>query len=468
MSGQSDFGMVGLGTMGRSLLLNIADHGFAVAGLDTDAVKAEALRTEGAKRGAQGFTDPKEFVGALRKPRAVMILVPAGAPVDSVIGSLGPLLEPGDLLIDGGNSFFKDTNRRGADLIARGIGFIGLGVSGGESGARHGPSMTGGGEVADYERVRGLLEAVAAKANGEPCVALLGPGSAGHYVKMVHNGIEYGIMQLISEVYDLMKRGLRMSNSEIGDVFGEWNTGDLESFLIEITADVLRYPDENGGSLVDAISDKAKQKGTGKWSSQDAMDLGIPIPTIDLAVNARELSALKDERVRASKALTGPEPGTPHSADVCDLAEGALILAILSTYSQGFSQLAAASDEYGYGLNLERVASVWRAGCIIRARSLESIRQAFATDPELPNLMLSPAVAGVFDRRQSQLRAVLREMIGRGLPAPALSASLAYLDGYRSATLPTNLIQAQRDLFGAHTYERIDKEGSFHTKWQSE
>ncbi len=472
-----DFGMVGLGTMGRSLLLNMADHGDAVAGLDTDPAKAAALKSEGAGKKVEGTTDPKAFVAMLRKPRAIMMLVPAGGPVDAVIGSLSPLLEKGDILIDGGNSYFKDTDRRSKELAGAGFEFLGMGVSGGEAGARHGPSMMPGGTSQAYERVRKTLENVAAKYDGEPCVALMGPGSAGHYVKMVHNGIEYGVMQLIAETYDFMRRGLGMTNDQCRDTFAKWNEGPLQSFLIEITATVLGKM-EGSVHLVDLISDKAKQKGTGKWTSQDAMDLGVPLPTIDAAVAARELSGLKDERVRVSVEFQAsphkgvlemlhrivnehPDPKLRGLGVVIAQFESALHSAILLTYAQGFAQLHAASGEYGFGLDLERVAKVWRAGCIIRSASLEGIRTAFSRAPNLSNLLLDPAFSKsvAFDA----LRAVTCNFVTMGMPAPAFSASLAYLDGYRSANLPANLIQAQRDFFGAHTYERIDKPGVFHT-----
>ncbi|HWA81905.1 MAG TPA: NADP-dependent phosphogluconate dehydrogenase [Fimbriimonadaceae bacterium] len=468
-----DFGMVGLGTMGRSLLLNMADHGAAVAGLDTDPAKAAALKSEGAGKPVEGVTDPKAFVALLRKPRAIMLLVPAGGPVDAVMNELSPLLEEGDILIDGGNSYFKDTDRRFKEMAAKKLEFLGVGVSGGEEGARHGPSMMPGGTPQAYGRVKELLESVAAKYQGEPCVALMGPGSAGHYVKMVHNGIEYGIMQLIAESYDFMRRGLGMGNEECRDTFAKWNEGILQSFLVEITATVLGRI-EGDKHLVDLISDKAKQKGTGKWTSQDAMDVGVPLPTIDAAVAARELSGLKDERVQVSGQVdaSGDRPVQDMFMDITaargktkgDAMErlgSALHAAILLTYAQGFAQLHAASAEYEFGLNLETVSKVWRAGCIIRSASLEDIRAAFQKNPNLPNLLLDP----VFVKRiaVNALRAAALNGVVMGIPSPAFAASLAYYDGYRSANLPANLIQAQRDYFGAHTYERIDKPGVFHT-----
>ena len=467
---QYDFGMVGLGTMGRALLLNMADHGFAVAGLDTDTGKVDALHSEGSGKPVKGFTSAQEFVQSIRKPRAIMMLVPAGAPVDAATHSLAPYLEAGDFLIDGGNSYFKDTDRRVKELTAQGLGFIGMGVSGGESGARRGPSMMPGGTPENYERIRPIVEAVAAKYDGEPCVALMGSGSAGHYVKTVHNGIEYGVMQLISEIYDVMKRGIGMSNAEIADVLESWNQAELQSFLVEISVVVLRTKDEiTGKDLVDLISDKAKQKGTGKWTSQDAMDLGMPIPTIDVAVAAREMSGLKDERVQAAKTLKPTTAGYPYpKEDAIAYLRSALHVSMLLSYAQGLALLREASKEYGYGTNLETVAKVWRAGCIIRSASLETIRAAYAANPDLPNLLMDPAIAAIVLAHEANLRKAVIGSIQCSVPAPSLSASIAYLDGYRSERLPANLIQGQRDLFGAHTYERLDMEGSFHTHWENQ
>jgi len=465
-----DFGMVGLGTMGRALLMNMADHGFAVAGLDTDKGKVDALHAEGEGKKVQGFTDAAEFVKSIRKPRAIMMLVPAGAPVDSVMHSLTPMLEEGDFLIDGGNSYFKDTDRRAKEMAELKLGWIGMGVSGGESGARHGPSMMPGGTVENYERIKPIVEAVAAKFEGEPCVALMGSGSAGHYVKTVHNGIEYAVMQLISEVYDVMKRVLHMSNAEIADAFDEWNQAELQSFLCEITTVVLRHKDETtGGDLVDLISDKAKQKGTGKWTSQDAMDLGMPIPTVDVSVAAREMSGLKAERVEAAKLLPTSAHDFPYSKeDALTIYRDALYLGMLISYAQGLALLREASKEYGYGTDIQTVAKVWRAGCIIRSRSLEQIRAAYEANPDLANLLVDPTVSKIVLDKERSLRRAIAGAIHTSIPVPSLSAALAYLDGYRSETLPANLIQGLRDLFGAHTYERTDQPGSFHTHWQTE
>jgi 6-phosphogluconate dehydrogenase len=467
---QYDFGMVGLGVMGRNLLLNIADNGFSVIGLDTDPVKTTVLETE-AVAGTQvkGTVSAPEFIKSLSRPRAVMLLVPAGKAVDAVVEQLLPLLEPGDIIIDGGNSYFADTERRMAYLAQKEIHFLGIGVSGGEKGARYGPSIMPGGNPQAYQRVRPVLEAVAAKVNGEPCVTYLGTGSAGNYVKMVHNGIEYGLMQLIAETYDLMKRGLGVPDDELQRIYESWNASELQSFLVEITAHIFRQGDEHTGErLVNLISDRARSKGTGKWTSQNAMDLQVPLPTVDMAVVMRDLSALKGERVQAAKMLAVPSAGISENGNRQQIVAqigNALYAAMIITYAQGMALLRTASEAYGYGLKLDEVARIWRGGCIIRAACLEDFRKAYQINPGLPNLLLDPTVAGMLKKRQSDLRAAVTLAVGTGVPVPALMASLAYFDGYRSATLPTNLIQAQRDYFGAHTYERTDKDGIFHTQW---
>jgi 6-phosphogluconate dehydrogenase len=412
----------------------------------------------------------EEFVGLLRTPRAVMMLVPAGAPVDAVIHDVLPYLKEGDLIIDGGNSHFPDTDLRARKLADRGIHYLGVGISGGESGARHGPSMMPGGPREAYERVRPIFEASAAHVYGDPCVTYLGPGSAGHYVKMVHNGIEYGLMQLIAESYDLMRRGLHLSDDEIHDIYDLWNQEELSGYLIEITADIFAKKDEKTGKrLIDVILDEAKQKGTGMWASQDAMELGVPVPTIDIAVAMRNLSAFEGERSAASRALTGPEP--LFEGDLWDSVEQlrhAVYAAMIVTYTQGMAQLRVASRANDYNLDLEAVARIWRGGCIIRADLLEKIRAAYKTNPDLPNLLLDPDLGQAVESRQEDLRAVVRTAAEWGLPTPGLAVSLAYFDGYRSVWLPANLIQAQRDYFGAHTYERIDQKGTFHTQWAEE
>jgi len=465
-----DFGMVGLGVMGRNLLLNMADHGFAVAGLDLDPLKAAALETEADKgKTVKGTTSAHELISTLSTPRAIMLLVPAGRAVDAAIASLLPFLEPGDIVIDGGNSYFTDTDRRVLALAEQNIHFFGMGISGGEKGARFGPSMMPGGDRQAYERLRPIFEAVAAKVNGEPCVTYLGNGSAGNYVKMVHNGIEYGIMQLIAETYDLLKRGLGRSDDELQRIFEEWNSSEAQSFLIEITGEILQKTDDlTGQRLVNVISDRARQKGTGKWTSQNAMDLQVPLPTVDMAVSMRDISAYKDERMEAASSLTW-EPAdnsqTPEWHTVENKIRNAFYFAMLTTYAQGLVQLRVASATYNYGLQLEEVAKIWRGGCIIRAACLHDIRQAYVNNPNLPNLLLDPTIGSELMQRQEDIRAIVKLAIDKGIPVPGLMTSLAYFDAYRSETLPTNLIQAQRDYFGAHTYERIDQTGIFHTQW---
>ncbi|MGA2751915.1 MAG: NADP-dependent phosphogluconate dehydrogenase [Verrucomicrobiota bacterium] len=465
-----EIGMVGLGVMGRNLVLNMADHGFSVAGYDKDAAKVEALRQESEKSDVRGAADIKEFIGLLRRPRAVMMLVPAGAPVDSVINDLLMHLQPGDLIIDGGNSYFKDTDVRARNLTAKGIQFLGVGVSGGEEGARHGPSIMPGGLKEAYERVRPVLEAVAARVNSDPCVTYLGPGSAGHFVKMVHNGIEYAVMQLIAETYDLMKRGLGLNDDEVREVYALWNKGELNGYLVEITSHIFSKPDEKTGKrLIDEILDVAKQKGTGMWTSQSAMELQVPIPTIDLAVAMRDLSVFAKEREQAGAIYQRSMRrfNTDHDTFLTQLGR-ALYAAMIITYAQGLALLAVASDKYEYHLDLEAVARIWRGGCIIRAALLKDICAAFRARRDLPNLLLDPNLSRKVMEHQEDLRQVVCQAAESGVPAPGLMVSLGYLDAYRSAWLPANLIQAQRDCFGAHTYERIDAKGTFHTEWEKE
>ncbi|MDB5193651.1 MAG: 6-phosphogluconate dehydrogenase [Segetibacter sp.] len=466
---QYNFGVVGLGVMGRNLLLNISDHNFSVAGLDLDPLKIDFLKAETTPgQPVFGTTSAEDFVRALSKPRAIMLLVPAGKAVDAVIKNLLPYLEAGDIVIDGGNSYFPDTDRRVAELAASKIHFFGMGISGGEKGARYGPSMMPGGDKAAYERLRPVFEAVAAKVNGEPCVTYLGNGSAGNYVKMVHNGIEYGIMQLISESYDLMKRGLSLTDDELQQTFEQWNQSEIQSYLVEITAEVLKKNDEvTGKKLVNMILDKAGQKGTGKWTSQNAMDLHVPIPTIDMAVSMRDISAYKAQRVQASKQLVH-SPVNTNATDkqkVLDELKNALYFAMLTTYAQGMVQLGAASKAYNYNLTLQDVAKIWRGGCIIRAACLEDIRKAYENNGELANLLLDEKIGEELLKRQMATRSIIKLAIDEGIPMPALMSSLSYFDAYRSERLPTNIIQAQRDYFGAHTYERTDQEGVFHTEW---
>ena len=462
MSGTYDFGMVGLGTMGANFALNVADHGYSVLGLARSQDKADAFSALAEGRNLQGIADPVAFIAELEKPRIVMTLVPAGDPVEEVIRQLSPFMEPGDFFIEGGNSHFRDTARRAAELAKSGLGFIGVGVSGGEKGARTGPSIMAGGSRADYDRVRPILEAVSAKFNGEPCVDLLGKGAAGHYVKMVHNGIEYALMQLIAEAYDLLHREIGLANGAISELFQNWTSGPFGGFLTQITADVLKVKDESGQDLVDLVLDRAKQKGTGKWTSQDALDLGVPIPTIDAAVSARQLSGWKEERVLAESTLSVLRRISVTKLSVEEVRQS-LLLAFLIAYSQGISLLDAASVEHEMDIDVEGSAKVWRAGCIIRSNLLEPIRIAVSERPQGKSILLAPSLADVVS-----LAPALRSTIAQGvmgIPMPCLSATLAYLDGYSTGRLPANLIQAQRDYFGAHTYERIDRPGTFHADW---
>ena len=469
MANSYDFGLVGLGVMGRNFILNVADNGFTAFGNDLDEEKVSALIEEGGDiTKVNASSDTKTFVAALSKPRKIMLLVPAGKIVDSVIESLLPLLDKGDIIIDGGNSFFTDTDRREAFLQEKGINFFGAGVSGGAKGARLGPSIMPGGSREAYQHVKPIFEAVSAKYNGEPCVAYLGPKSAGNYVKMVHNGIEYGLMQLTSEIYDLLKKAGNLSNTDLHQAYGEWNKGRLQSFLVEITSEIFAKKDDlTEGDLVDMILDKAKQKGTGKWTSQNAMDLGIPVPTIDIAVSMREISALKAERTKADKVYDRPTPEEVMKSALVDKCEQALYFAFIMTYAQGMHQLADASKEYGYDLDLGEIAKIWRAGCIIRAALLADITDAYKAEPNLQNLLLSKSF---IEKVQSTVKAA-RELVSygatNGIPLPGLSNALTYFDAYTSERLPLNVIQAQRDYFGSHTYERVDREGIFHTEWDS-
>jgi 6-phosphogluconate dehydrogenase len=467
MKAQFEIGMVGLGVMGRNLLLNMADHGYSVVGYDKDVAKVAALRKEAANQEISGAKSLPEFLDLLRVPRAVMILVPAGAPVDAVIHDLLPCLARGDLIIDGGNSHFTDTDLRAKTLTEHGIEFLGVGISGGEHGARHGPSIMPGGPREAYERVRPIFEAIAAKVNDEPCAAWLGPGSAGHYVKMVHNGIEYGLMRLIAEIYDFMRRGLGFTDAQIHGIFDRWNHEELNSYLVEITADIFSRIDEKTGQrLVDVILDEAGQKGTGMWASQDAMDLQVPIPTIDVAVAMRNLSGYKGEREEAARVLHRPLAHCEGDRlKFIGQLRSALYAGMIITYAQGMALLTAASVKHEYHLNLETVARVWRGGCIIRAALLEDIRAAFEARWDLPNLLLDPNLSNKIVDHQENLRSLVCAASQLGIPVPSLMVSLGYLDAYRSAWMPANLIQAQRDYFGSHTYERVDAKGTFHTQW---
>jgi 6-phosphogluconate dehydrogenase len=469
-SDKFDFGMIGLGTMGRNLLLNMGDHGVSGAGLvDRDKTKGQLLEEEGKnmKVKIKAFDDIKVFTENLKSPKKIMMLVPAGAAVDSVIARLLPLLDKGDILIDGGNSHFTDTNRRVEELEAKGFHFFGMGVSGGEEGARRGPSMMPGGDKDAYDVMKPIFEAIAAKVDGEPCVTYIGPGASGHFVKMVHNGIEYGIMQLIAEAYEIMKTGLGMDNAAIEKVFVQWNNGRVSSFLIDITKDIFAYKAPGTDHLLlDDIKDEARAKGTGKWTSQVAMDLQAPIPTIDEAVSMRDLSKYKDMRVKAA-ALYG-KGDTKLNADTDEFLvalEEALYLSMIISYAQGMFLLSRASEEYKYELKLDQIAKIWRGGCIIRSEFLNDIFNAYTKDPNLAHLLLDSDVQKIVSGALPGTRKVITSAMGAGIAVPAFAASLTYFDNLSTARMPSNLTQAQRDYFGAHTYELIGKEGTFHTQW---
>ncbi len=463
-----NFGLTGLAVMGQNLARNVAHKGFPIAVHNRTTEKTtNFLREHGDEGNFVGSTDTATFVAAMQSPRAIMIMVKAGQAVDAVIDDLKPHLSKGDLLIDGGNSLFTDTERRSKALEAEGFRFLGTGVSGGEEGALNGPSIMPGGSMEAYEIVKPIFTKIAAQVDGVACCTHIGQGGSGHYVKMVHNGIEYADMQLIAEAYDLLKNAVGLSNDEIGQVFTEWNQGDLDSFLIEITASIFRTKDpDTGDYLVDKVLDKAAQKGTGKWTSQSSLDLGIPVTAITEAVFARCLSALKDQRVIASKVLPGPS-GT-YSGDKAAFVNAirdALYASKVVAYAQGFDQMLAAATEFGWTLHPGEIATIWRGGCIIRARFLNRIREAYDTTPNLQNLLLAPYFTDAVKNGQEGWRKVVAEAAYLGIPVPAFSSSLAYYDGYRRERLPANLIQAQRDMFGAHTYERVDKPGTFHSSW---
>ena len=472
-----DFGMIGLGVMGRNLLLNMADHGFSVVGFDKDTTKTstlEASATTGTK--VKGVNTLAEMIKSLKKPRKLMMLVPAGKPVDDVIGDLIPLVDKGDIVIDGGNSHWTDTLRRVSELEAKQIHFMGVGISGGESGARKGPSIMPGGDPVAWPHVQPILEAVSAKVKDQtdkgevlsPCVAHLGKGAAGHYVKMVHNGIEYAIMQLISETYDLLHRGLGLDNDELHKIYKNWNEGELQSFLVEITRDIfLKQDDKTPNRLVDMILDKAGSKGTGKWTSQDAMDLPVPIPVIDAAVSQRELSWYKEERTQAATVYKHPTVDIPIPEEVfIQQVHDALYFGVIISYAQGLAMLHKASLELGMEIPMTEVVRVWRGGCIIRSVLLGSFYAAYKKDPQLTNLLLNPEIAQLLQAKKQNMRNVIIHAIHMGYPVGGLMSALSYFDAYRSERLPTNLIQAQRDYFGAHTYQRIDQPGVFHTEWE--
>lgn len=462
------FGIIGLATMGQNLALNIARHGFSVVGYNRTAERTKALMERVKGEPITPTYSLQELVNTLQKPRAILLMVQAGKPVDEVLSELFPLLEPGDLVIDGGNSHFLDTERRIRAAEERGLLYLGVGISGGEAGALRGPAIMAGGHRDGYSRVEPIFKAIAAQGLDGPCTGYFGPAGAGHYVKMVHNGIEYAVMQTIAECYDLLSRGLGFSPLEASEIFAEWNRSELESYLLGITVDILRTKDsETGSFLVEVIKDAAEQKGTGKWSTQAALDLGSPTPTIAEAVFARILSALKEERVFAENVLSGPASKLSASADefLADLKR-AYTLAVITAYAQGFRQLRDASAEHGYGFSLAEVARVWTAGCIIRAKMLKEMREIFLKDPDLPLLILAEPFRSLWEECHQSLRKVVCIAHQAGIPVPVMSSALNFLDSYRTGRLPANLIQAQRDYFGAHTYERLDKPGRFHTYWE--
>jgi 6-phosphogluconate dehydrogenase len=464
----SDIGLIGLAVMGQNLVLNMERNGYQVSVYNrTEERTKEFMDGSASGKNIIPAYSIEEFIETLSQPRRIMIMVKSGAPVDAVIEQLKPYLDPGDLLIDGGNSYFKDTEHRTQALEALGFSYLGVGISGGEEGALWGPSIMPGGQSQAYTHVEPIYTDIAAKVDGDPCVTYIGPRGAGHYVKMVHNGIEYGDMQLIAEAYDLLHHGLGLSSTELHGVFTTWNEDILASFLIEITADIFAYLDEESGvPLVELILDKAQQKGTGKWTSQEALDLGVPTPTINAAVEARILSAYKTERGKAALLYPGKKKRYrgDHETFIAAVKD-ALYASKISAYAQGMALLSAASREYEYDLKLAEVARIWRGGCIIRARLLEDIRTAYVEDPDLPNLLLAPFFREALLSRQESWRHVLQTAVDLEIPTPAMGASLAIFDGYRRAMLPANLIQAQRDYFGAHTYQRVDREGTFHTEW---
>ncbi|CAN5617658.1 NADP-dependent phosphogluconate dehydrogenase [soil metagenome] len=466
---QCDIGLIGLAVMGENLVLNMESKGFSVAVFNRTTEVTEKFAAGKAKgKNIVATRTLEEFVSALSRPRKAMIMVKAGAPVDSVISQLAPLLEPGDVIIDGGNSLFTDTQRRCAELEAKGLHLVGCGVSGGEEGALKGPSMMPGGSRESWEIVAPIFRKIAAQVDGEPCCRYMGPDGAGHYVKMVHNGIEYGDMQLICEAYAILKEVLQLEADELAGIFGEWNKGELDSYLIDITSQIFRKIDlETGKPLVDVILDKAGQKGTGLWTLQSALKQSVVISTINAAVEARVISSRKQERVDASKTLPHPahREFTGDRGELIRAVHDALYASKIVSYAQGMELLGAASIVYKWNLNFGDIATIWRGGCIIRAVFLDRIKEAYERNPQLHNLLLDRYFTGIIEKTQPNWRIAVAHAVQHGVAVPAFSASLAYFDSYRQARLPSNLLQAQRDFFGAHTYERVDKPGIFHTEW---
>lgn len=465
---KQQIGVIGLAVMGKNLALNIESHGYSVALFNRSAHRTEEMLAEFPERNFKGALSIEEFVQSLELPRKILLMVQAGEATDNTIEQLLPHLTEGDIIIDGGNAYYPDTQRRSEQLEAKGIRFIGTGVSGGEEGALKGPSIMPGGKKEAYALVEPILTAISAKVNGDACCTYIGPDGAGHYVKMVHNGIEYGDMQLISEAYHLLHDGLGLNAEELHNIFATWNEGELDSYLIEITADIFTKKDpETNLPMVDVIKDTAGQKGTGKWTSQSALDLGVPLSIITESVFARFISALKDERVAASKQLKGPAqvPEITDREQFIEAIRKALYASKICSYAQGFAQMKAASDHYNWDLNYGNIAMIFRGGCIIRARFLQNIKDAYDRDANLKNLLLDPYFQNIVESYQDAWREVIAFAVKLGIPVPALSSALSYYDSYRTERLPANLLQAQRDYFGAHTFERLDKEGSFHFEW---
>ncbi|EUJ46395.1 NADP-dependent phosphogluconate dehydrogenase [Listeria riparia] len=465
---KQEIGVIGMGVMGRNLALNIESRGYSVSIFNRSSEKTKAVAEAHSDKKLVPTYNLEEFVNSIEVPRRILLMVQAGEATDMMIDAVKPFLSEGDILIDGGNTFFKDTIRRNKMLSEEGFNFIGTGVSGGEEGALKGPSIMPGGQRKAYDLVAPILQEIAAVADGEACVTYIGPDGAGHYVKMVHNGIEYGDMQLIAEAYTILKQIGGLTNDELADVFTEWNDGELDSYLIEITKNIVKTKDpETGKPIVDVILDKAGQKGTGKWTSQSALDLGVPLSLITESVFARYISALKDERVHASTVLSGPS-NYSFNGDKKAFIESvrrALYFSKIASYAQGFAQMKAASEEYKWDLQYGEIAKIFRAGCIIRARFLQKITDAYNNDKNLNNLLLDPYFKDIADKYQGALREVVSEAVKAGIPVPTFTAAISYYDSYRSEVLSANLIQAQRDYFGAHTYERVDKAGTFHTEW---